>query len=539
MRWYGKINREQSWHKCPERVLKKLIAHHLPDILGTDEQQTCIRLPADIERSIDSDGYFEFAPLKISLKSIEWLGYKPRSDSSSLSLEAETLAVAQLTAYRANGKPIAGVCFVPEGVFSLEEIEQALWYHFGSGNARNSPMILHCSSERPAPKLLHRYPHASHRGLCCYQCENPTCLGYRKPVLLTSNSEYFDGNRVGAIAYPCPRCLGRWHERWALTWMRNASPAELTTHPFVYFPIAPTELRRIGMPGPMASVVQTSVNHEPWGWHPKNLRSIPKSFHRFLRTQKPSDLVAAMRKEPELVGDMLPGILQRGNLRAMIDYVRSLPLKNRLKDIPTAFGHAFCPKRPSAYRVSQDAIQAAHHFYIAFRPDLFMRYLNYYGVADCNGSFLDVGSGIGEKPFLAYACGRFERCDGLEYDPRTLAVADFLLSQIQTDYPYPISNELGDALEFERYGDYDVIYMYRPLREKPMMRQLFLKIAAEMKVGATCMDVFDRNLAFRRIGANQYAIPSGVDSSPSAVWNKVTSIEDYLTAKEFPAASSS
>jgi hypothetical protein len=81
--------------------------------------------------------------------------------------------------------------------------------------------------------------------------------------------------------------------------------------------------------------------------------------------------------------------------------------------------------------------------------------------------------------------------------------------------------------------------MYRPLREKPMMRQLFLKIAAEMKVGATCMDVFDRNLAFRRIGANQYAIPSGVDSSPSAVWNKVTSIEDYLTAKEFPAASSS
>jgi len=286
----------------------------------------------------------------------------------------------------------------------------------------------------------------------------------------------------------------------------------------------------------MAVVVRPSVNHEPLGWHPKNVRSIPKSFQRFLRTQKPSDLVAAICKEPELVGDMLSGILQRGNLRAMIDYVRSLPLKNRLNDIPTAFGHAFCPKRPSAYRVSQDAIQASHHFYIAFRPDHFMRYLHYYGVADCNGSFLDVGSGIGEKPFLAYACGQFERCDGLEYDPRTLAVADFLLSQIQTDNPYPISNELGDALEFTRYGEYDVIYMYRPLRDKPMMRQLFLKIAAEMKVGATCMDVFDRNLAFRRIGVNQYAIPSRFDSSQTATWDTAKSIDEYLTAMEFPAS---
>jgi hypothetical protein len=246
-----------------------------------------------------------------------------------------------------------------------------------------------------------------------------------------------------------------------------------------------------------------------------------------------------MSSEPERVGDLLLAMLQRSNLRSLVDYVRKLPIKKRVRGIPRAFGHAFCPKRPAAYRITQESIQADHHFYIAYSPDLFMGYLDYYGVADCPGAFLDVGSGIGEKPFIAYACGRFERCDGLEYDARTLAVGHFLLSQLQTDYRYPITYELADALQFERYGDYDVIYMYRPMRDKAMMRQLFLCIGEQMKIGATCMDVIEKDLAFRRIDERSYAAVSGVDEAGRAVWGPPRQLNEFLESMGFPAVESS
>lgn len=254
---------------------------------------------------------------------------------------------------------------------------------------------------------------------------------------------------------------------------------------------------------------------------------------RISRTIKQSDLLMAMRKEPDQVGDILPRILQRGNLRAFVDFIRSLPVGERLLGVPRSLGHAFCAKRPSAYRISQESEQTSHHFYIAYSPVLFMGYLDYYGVyygvADCRGAFLDVGSGIGEKPFIAYACGQFAKCDGLEYDIRTLAVSQFLLNQLQTDYRYPIHYEAGDAPQFDRYGEYDVIYMFRP------MRDLFLKIGAEMKIGATCMDVIEKDLAFRRIAENQYAKVSDVDANKQATWGKTMSLEDFLESMDFPA----
>jgi hypothetical protein len=535
MRWYGRLNRDEVWARCPRSVLTKLIQGQLREALGVSGATAWFRPPRKPERTLGQRGYFVVESVEIPLDSLEWMGSKPRPDSLSISLGARTTNVVKLTAHLANGKAIAGAYFTPYSVFAVEEIEHALWSHFGVGKASRQPLVLFCSSERPIPSTLYRCAQASHRGLALYHCENPGCTGYRKPVLVPSQTDYHGGNHVGTIAYACPQCSGGWYDRWALTWLRNAEPLDLAREQFAQFPVQPTEQRRNALSGPISAVVQAVKNHEPWGWHPRNIRRLPRSFSRFLRTSLPSDLVIALRKEPEMIGDILPGVLQRGNLRAFVDYVRALPVEKRLNGIPRSLGHAFCPKRPSAYRVSQESVQVSHHFYIAYSPDLFMGYLHYYGVADCDGAFLDVGSGIGEKPFIAYACGRFDRCDGLEYDARTLAVAQFLLNQLQTDYRYPISYEAGDALQFSRYNEYDVIYMFRPMRDKAMMRELFLKIGAEMKIGATCMDVIEKDLAFRRIAENQYAMVSDVDANKQAIWGKTISLEDFLESMDFPA----
>ncbi len=528
MRWYGRIQSDITWNTTSRRVLATLVKTELRQAVAESQGSVWIRSAQQFAVTTGPKGFWQLTPIEVAMDKIEWLGNPPRGDALSCELNRERLKIVRLTAHRSNGKPIAGVCFVPDGVFRFDEIQQALEDQLGLGIDQNRPLILLASSEKPTPNLIQRGTRGVHHQYSLYHCDNPGCSGCRKPMLVSNPSNNRAGNHVGAIAYACPRCLGTWYDRWALTWLRSANFDDVTIHHLIEYPVSPTEPRRSVAPGPMYSVVQPVHDKSSWGWQTKNIRGISSGFQTFLRTKTQQDLFQVMSREPELVGDLLASILQPGNLRSMIEQVRNLPTEQRIHGIPRAFGHAFCPKRPSAYRVRQDAIQSSHHFYIAYCPDLFMGFLRYYGVADCPGTFLDVGSGIGEKPFVAYACGRFNRCDGLEYDARTLAVADFLLNQLQTEIRYPIRFELGDALQFDRYADYDVIYMYRPMKEIRMMRELFLKIGTDMKIGATCFDVFDRNLAFRRLAHNEYAIVTGADSDGLAVWGKILSLTNML-----------
>ena len=171
-----------------------------------------------------------------------------------------------------------------------------------------------------------------------------------------------------------------------------------------------------------------------------------------------------------------------------------------------ALAMAFNPRRKSSYRTELDARQTENGYYpyIAFNPGSFFEQLCYYRLLDHPGRFLDVGSGLGEKVFLAFALGRFVECDGLEYDPRTVAVAEFLLASIAPQDPYPIRAFQGDALNFQRYGEYDVIYMYRPIRDSRRMGCLIRRIAAQMKVGAIVFDVFTCGLALRKMAPDVY-----------------------------------
>lgn len=100
--------------------------------------------------------------------------------------------------------------------------------------------------------------------------------------------------------------------------------------------------------------------------------------------------------------------------------------------------------------------------------------------------FLDVGCGAGGKVLIA--SGLFAEADGLEYDPGYVAVAGRLLGTPRAPRTRVFA---GDALAYEGYGAYDVIYFYAPMREPAKLRALEERIAALARPGAVLVSPYD------------------------------------------------
>lgn len=81
--------------------------------------------------------------------------------------------------------------------------------------------------------------------------------------------------------------------------------------------------------------------------------------------------------------------------------------------------------------------------------------------------FLDVGCGGGLK--VLTASRYFDVTDGLEYDPGYVRSAQDLLGR---DNEHEGSVIHADALTFDRYDEYDVIYFYRPMGDDDKLREM-------------------------------------------------------------------
>ncbi len=92
--------------------------------------------------------------------------------------------------------------------------------------------------------------------------------------------------------------------------------------------------------------------------------------------------------------------------------------------------------------------------------------------------FLDVGCGSGSK--LLAAATLFDRADGLELDRVYVEQAQNLLRHARHDRARVMQ---GDALSFDGYGDYDVIYFYEPIRNTELQVQLDRRIFATARKG--------------------------------------------------------
>lgn len=123
------------------------------------------------------------------------------------------------------------------------------------------------------------------------------------------------------------------------------------------------------------------------------------------------------------------------------------------KDIPLP-ASVFCAHLHAAYRIC-----------LAQRRDTPIR-------------FLDVGCGGGTKVLLASEF--FGRTDGLEFDPKYVAAAQTLMATISGDNCDIFQ---GDALCFEDYAAYDVIYFYQPIRNPKLLIELEQRICSESRPG--------------------------------------------------------
>lgn len=88
--------------------------------------------------------------------------------------------------------------------------------------------------------------------------------------------------------------------------------------------------------------------------------------------------------------------------------------------------------------------------------------------------FIDVGSGIGTKLYLADCLG-FEPY-GIERNADYVAVSSKLFPE------YPIY--LVDALTFGKFGQFDVIYTFRIARDESLQQEINKYIVSNMKDGA-------------------------------------------------------
>lgn len=100
--------------------------------------------------------------------------------------------------------------------------------------------------------------------------------------------------------------------------------------------------------------------------------------------------------------------------------------------------------------------------------------------------FIDVGGGGGTKVHLAATY--FDLADSLEYDPDYAAAAGRMFEVVGAQRCRSIE---GDGLTFERYGDYDVIYFYRPISDQPLLHQLEEKIVREARPGTVLVAPYD------------------------------------------------
>lgn len=110
--------------------------------------------------------------------------------------------------------------------------------------------------------------------------------------------------------------------------------------------------------------------------------------------------------------------------------------------------------------------------------------------------FLDVGCGGGTKVIMASSF--FGQTDGLEYDEGYFQSAQATFAQIG-----PANSQIihGDALKFENYIDYNVIYFYRPIADPVHRLEMEDRITQNAKKGTILIAPFN-DFGEGRLGLN-------------------------------------
>jgi len=102
-------------------------------------------------------------------------------------------------------------------------------------------------------------------------------------------------------------------------------------------------------------------------------------------------------------------------------------------------------------------------------------------------NFLDVGCGDGTKVLIASAFGC--NASGIEHDPECVKRARSLYRRT--------SIETVDALQYEHYGDFDIVYFYCPIRDTEKQILLEQRIASQVRPGTILIQFLKKNVDLR------------------------------------------
>ena len=129
---------------------------------------------------------------------------------------------------------------------------------------------------------------------------------------------------------------------------------------------------------------------------------------------------------------------------------------------------------------------AKEGFWAAYRFNLAKFVENVSIIREGQETFMDIGSGNGEKLYGALCLG-FKKAYGLEYSETSFKTSKQHLKNFQEE----IEITQGDALAID--GSYfqkaDFLYMYSPIKDDKMMASLFKRAMENMKEGATLLEV--------------------------------------------------
>jgi len=121
--------------------------------------------------------------------------------------------------------------------------------------------------------------------------------------------------------------------------------------------------------------------------------------------------------------------------------------------------------------------QSDNYDFIPFPSGAFVDMLieaSIYFQLDRTKKFLDIGCGPGTKVMLANVL--FD-AHGIEIKQSSVRMANRLgLKNVSQ----------GDALKYDNYGDFDLLYFYRPFKNDPLQHALEERIFEQMKPGALC-----------------------------------------------------
>jgi len=119
-----------------------------------------------------------------------------------------------------------------------------------------------------------------------------------------------------------------------------------------------------------------------------------------------------------------------------------------------------------------------------------------------NMKFLDVGCGVGQKIFLANCFGF--RARGLELRKELISAGQNLFSDLRVEIrhdgyysPEPFFIH-GDALTYDGYNDFDILYFYCPLMAENLEIKLEEKLAKDAKPGAIVLANLPKHFLVRK-----------------------------------------